>query len=283
MTIDPSSLDDLVEFLLSTRGRSEPRLTVSFDDGYEDSARYIQARAKRFPDVEWIFFICPAKIESRVGFRWDLAEQSLLANPDLAADREMPEGVDVAGESRREDLRRVAAMPQYRLADLELCWELQRLRNVALGNHTNSHMKPVLLSPEEARAEYDASIRDFERLFGPHRQFAFPFGAPEVEFDATHVAVLRQRGEDFVMWSTEQRPYESAERRPGAVLPRFPIDGTHSWRQAAFDLIVYTARARARRSGPRYEEGRVASGDPGSWAEEKGRVASVNVERARRR
>ena len=281
MSIHPSSLDDLIDFLLSTRERSQPWLTVSFDDGYADSATYIESRAQRYPDVEWLFFVCPAKVEHRAGFRWDLAEQRLLADAGLDVDREMSEGVDLSHENRREELREVAAMPQYRLAELEQCRQLERLPNVTLGNHTNSHIKPVLLTPEQARSEYEASIRDFERLFGPHRHFAFPFGTPEVEFDASHVAVLRQRGEDFLMWSTEQRPYEPSERRPRAVLPRFPVDGTHTWRQAAFDLIVYTARAKARATAPRYAEGLISSVDtPGSEPLGKGQSANADAERA---
>ena len=181
---------------------AQGRLTVSFDDGYRDAAEYVLSRAPRLPEVEWIYFVCPEKTELRTGFEWDAA-------PDLAP--------------------------------IELCHEIQRLPNAALGNHTNSHQRPVLVP--DFSVEIERSRRDFQRLFGPQLHFAFPFGVPGEDFSAEHVEELRALG-DFLIWSTEPRPFHPRERRAGAVLPRFAVDGTRSWKETAVHIALHALRAR---------------------------------------
>ena len=43
-------------------------------------------RAPRWPEVEWLYFVCPQKTERRVGFRWDLAEVLRRERPSLDGD-----------------------------------------------------------------------------------------------------------------------------------------------------------------------------------------------------
>ena len=114
---------------------------------------------------------------------------------------------------------------------------------MTLGNHSNVHHRPVLLTYAQVRAEYAASLRDFERLFGPCKHFAFPYGVPGVDFGRRDVAVLRGLG-SFLIWSTEPRPFEARERSPGAVLPRFAVDGTRTWKQTALQIAVHALRTR---------------------------------------
>ena len=97
------------------------------------------------------------------------------------------------------------------------------------------------MAPEACRAEYAASLRDFARLFGPARHFAFPYGIPEVDFGAAHVAMLRELGR-MQLWSTEPRPYAAREREAGAVLPRFAVDGTRTWRTTAAHIALHALR-----------------------------------------
>jgi len=225
-------IDRLIELLLQAC-----KLTVSFDDGYRDSAEYVLSRAPRFADVEWLYFVCPEKTERRAGFRWDLAE----TRPELSAESVMFGPVDLAGENSRAELLRLAAEPAFELASLDTCRQIQRLPNAALGNHTNLHHRPTLLTAEQFAAECAASTRDFERLFGPSRHFAFPFGVPGVDFSGDHVAALRRLG-DFLLWSTEPRPFHARERRAGAVLPRFAVDGTRSWKETAVHIALHCLR-----------------------------------------
>jgi len=220
----PEAIDALLELLLSARPGAG-WLTVTFDDGYQDAARYLATRAARFPRVRFLFFVCPEKLERRAGFRWDLVEEGLRAGrPREAMLPLLDAPAALEGENARPDLQGLAEHPAFALATLEEAQALTRLPNVSLGNHTNLHIPSARLPPEVAEADFRRSKADFERLFGPLRHFAFPYGTPRAHFRAEHVAMLRALG-DFELWSTESRPYRAGE---GGVLPRFPVDGSRS-------------------------------------------------------
>ena len=129
------------------------------------------------------------------------------------------------------------------LAELELCRAIGQLPNAALGNHTNLHQRPTLLLREQSREEFARSMRDFQRLFGAQRHFAIPFGVPHADFAGEHVEQLRALG-DFLIWSTEPRPFHARERRPGALLPRFAVDGTRTWKETAVHIALHALRSR---------------------------------------
>ena len=241
LTMAAPEIDALIGFLLHAAGRRDRWLTVSFDDGYRDSAGYVLDRAPRWPQVEWLYFVCPEKTERLVGFRWDLAEVLRREQPSLDRDSILFAPVDPGAENLRQDLRRLAARPEFALAELQECLRIQRLPNAALGNHSNAHQRAVLLTPEQFRADLDGSMSDFGRLFGPPRHFAFPFGVPEADFGASHVAAVRAHG-PVEIWSTEPRPYHPRERESLAVLPRFAVDGTRSWRESLAHIILRSLR-----------------------------------------
>jgi peptidoglycan/xylan/chitin deacetylase (PgdA/CDA1 family) len=230
LCIAPQALDDLIELLLSALGsRERGRLTVSFDDGYGDAAEYIASRAPRFPSVDFLFFVCPDKLEHRAGFRWDLVEELLRSGaPAEAARSRLFEPMQLELENQRPELLALGDHPDYRLVTVEQARALTAAPNVALGNHTNLHGVPASLPMATVVEEYGRSQEQFARLFGaPPRHFAFPFGTPRWQFDARHVEVARRFGIESV-WSTEGRPYLPSERRPGSVLPRYPVDGRWS-------------------------------------------------------
>ena len=235
LTMAPDEIDRLISFVQGAVGP----LTVSFDDGYLDSADYVLSRAARFPEVEWIFFLCPQKTERPAGFRWDLAER----RPSQDAQAILSAPVDVALENLRAELRALPRDPAFRLASVELCRRIQRLPNATLGNHTNVHHRPSELTCAQAVAEFAGSALDFERLFGPTAHFAFPFGVPGADFTARDLAILRKLG-SFILWSTEPRPFDEGERRAGAVLPRFAVEGTRSWKETALQIAVHALRTR---------------------------------------
>jgi peptidoglycan/xylan/chitin deacetylase (PgdA/CDA1 family) len=241
LTHEPGELDAAVELLLSARPPHGDRwLTLAFDDGYVDSLEYIATRAPRFPDVDFRFFICPAKVERRAGFRWDLVERALARGvPRAEALSLLDAPVDLATENDRADLRALGDDPDFRLATVDQLRQLQSLPNVLLGPHTNVHLRATALPDDVVREEYRQSVADFTRLFGPPREVAFPFGTPAHEFDARHVEMWRALG-DFPVWTTEPRPFRPEERQPRAVLPRFGADG----RFTAAELVGWvTARA----------------------------------------
>ena len=77
LNMPSAELDSLIDLLLASRTGDGRWLTVSFDDGYEDSARFIASRSPKYPGVDFMFFVCPEKLETRAGFRWDLAEEAM--------------------------------------------------------------------------------------------------------------------------------------------------------------------------------------------------------------
>lgn len=220
LCVEASVLEGLIELLLSARPRAGAGwLTVTFDDGYADAAHWLATRAWRFPEVEFLVFLCPEKIERRAGFRWDL-EASSARRADAVA-------FDVDTENTRPELLGLGDAFAYRLASLSALRELALLPNVTLGNHTNLHAIATTLPLETVAEDYLRSTRAFERLFGQQRHFAFPFGTPGKQFDGRHVELLRALGE-AIIWSTEARPSFTWERKPRAVLPRCPIIGGQS-------------------------------------------------------
>lgn len=247
LCIPPSTLDDLLEVLLSRRpGSSANWLSLSFDDGYRDAAEYVRTRAARFPAVEFFFFVCPQKVERRAGFRWDLVEQRLKGGvPRATALELLAEPHVVEWENARDDLHGLADEPDFAMVDLAEVRALAAMPNVIVGNHSTMHASPKSLSNEVAEADYRTSREDFERLIGPQKHFAFPFGTPRHHIEQRHVDVLRGLG-DFMVWTTEARPYRLSERRPGAVLPRFPIDGLKPASELAASIAARSVAFRLR-------------------------------------
>jgi hypothetical protein len=240
MVIEDSELDSLLELLSECTVRMAGPLTVSFDDGYADAARYVESRASRFPNVEWLYFVCPEKLVRRAGFRWDLGastpEVDVFGSP-----------FDVAAENRRTDLSGLADREDVRLLTVEECRDL-RDTGVVLGNHTNCHFKHAVMTSEASREDIRTSSRDFERLFGKTEHFAFPFGTPGYQFLDEHVEQVREAGYSFI-WSTEPRPYAPEERFHGAVLPRFPVFGRWSASKIALFVALWAFKWQVVRRG----------------------------------
>lgn len=234
LNMPPAELDALLELLVASQPRYAARwLSVTFDDGYADSAQYIASRAARFPDVEFTFFVCPGKLEARTGFRWDLAEEAMKAGrPRDEAIAGTDVAVELERENAREELKALSKHPDYALASVEEVNALLKFPNVRLGNHTNLHVSAMRTPDDVVRGDYSTSKAQFERLFGPMAQFAFPYGTPVHHFGPRHVEMLRALGQ-FEIWTTEARPYRLEERRPGAVLPRFPVNGGRTARELA--------------------------------------------------
>ena len=246
LAIRPEALDALVELLLSARpGPASGWLTVTFDDGYADATAWVAQRARRFPSVEFLCFVCPEKVTARAGFRWDLVEVATRSGLSLAdAQRSLRVPMALGQENARAELRSLGDHPDFRLSTVEELREVAALPNVSLGNHTDLHAVATSLAEGVFADEARRAHAGFEQLFGPVRHFAFPFGTPRREFDARHVAVLRRLG-DFLLWSTEARAFAPHERHPGAVLPRFPIDGTWPLPEVVGWLTARAWRARA--------------------------------------
>ncbi len=247
LNMPPGEIDTLLELLLTSRpGPASGWLTVSFDDGYRDAGEYLRSRAPQFPGVEFIFFVNPEKAERRSGFRWDLAELAIRGGtpkPEALATLDSP--LDGEKENERPELRALAEHPDFQLSTVEELEALAHLPNVSLGNHTDLHAPAMSIAEAVVAEDYRRSTERFARLFGPQRHFAFPFGSPKTYFSSRQVRQLRGLG-DFLIWSTEARPFRLDERRPGAVLPRFPIEGARPAAQVASMIAARSMSFRAR-------------------------------------
>lgn len=248
VSIPADELDELIRLVRLARGRTPLGLTVAFDDGYADACAYIRTRAPRNPDVEWLFFLCPEKTVLRAGYRWDAWElECPSAHPAEDVARRLTERYAPDEENYRKDLRRLGDHPSFRLATVEECRAIAGLPGVQLGNHTNSHQNAACLNERELMLDVSSSTRLFEALFGRQRHFAFPFGTPGVHVCDDQVRLVT-RVTDAVQWSTEARPYRLEERGLGALLPRFPIDGTRRARELFADIALRALRFRVRGS-----------------------------------
>lgn len=248
MRITTAALDRLLGYFAGPGGdtRSPGKLTVTFDDGYQGAAEYVKSRAPRFPHVEWLFFVCPEKTEHRVGYRWDVMEhnQPHATLEDLL--RELDRDLDLDAENKRPELHDVARLSAYRLASRSECLRLAELPNVRLGNHTNNHFNFSRLSSVDCEREIARSQGAFEASFGACQHFAFPFGSPGLHVTDAHVEAVAAQT-DALIWSTAASPYELRDRRPGVLLPRFPVFGTWEVEEVVAWVAVQCARFRARR------------------------------------
>ncbi len=243
-TIAPSALDELMHLVRAARelGGGPRRLTLAFDDGYRDAVDYVRKRAPDFPDMEWLVFVCPEKLLTRAAFRWDLWENELETRGTKVRLEAMQKGIEPLRENRRPELRALGNRKEYAIASVEECLSLLELKEVTLGNHTNTHLALSTVPDEVARLEVALSTSAFEHMFGPCTQFAFPFGVPSRDYRASDVEALKEIAPRAILWSTEPRPHLPSERRPGAVLPRIPVPGRWSAKAIAARLSILAKR-----------------------------------------
>lgn len=248
LSIPAHELDALIEVLLEAK---PARLSVTFDDGYREVARWISSRAAKFSSVDFTFFVCPEKAEQRAGFRWDLVEELLKRGMDRRREL-LGAPVELLRENMRGELRALSDHPDYELATIDELKGLTKFPNVLLGNHTSLHLSAANSPDAVVKADFERSTKAFTRLFGAPAQFAFPYGTPKHHFERKHVEWLRALG-DFSIWTTEARPYRLEELRPGGVLPRFPIDGRLSASELAGWIAARSLDFRARGTKHRYD------------------------------
>ncbi len=210
----PEQIDELLEYF----GGHPERLTLTFDDGYDDARQYIQSRASQHPDVSWRFMVCPQKTIERHSFTWDdwMLDGQNGDPMEFIADWEV---ATRAGESRAGGVATRAELGPYRLSTIDECLEVAELPNVELGDHTDNHYAMAWLSPEQVDQEILDSRSRFEAAFGEHRHFAFPFGAePHV---APHHIERAAELTDATVWTIDSRPFPVAQREVTPVRPRF--------------------------------------------------------------
>ncbi len=247
-TIPEDTLDELLGLTrIARRTMGGPlRLTIPFDDGYRDAVEYVRSRARRHPEIEWLVFVCPEKLVTRAGFRWDLWEADPLSRKGSIGPETMRNVTHPFLENHRPDLRRLGDRSEFRLATVAECRGLLELPGVELGNHTNSHLSLCAVDERAARLELERSAAAFVELFGQCAHFAFPFGVPGHDFDEAHVDALETILPGALLWTSEQRPYRPEERERKAPLPRVAAPGHWSARTIAVWLALLGKREAVR-------------------------------------
>lgn len=169
----------LLELLDLLYGQLGSRLIITFDDGYLDAIEFVETHSARYPKAEFILFLCPEKLVSKRGYRWDLVELRDQPKSQLA---HIHSNLDIRTENQRLDLEEVYRDSRFSLASVKRIVQVGRLANVSLGNHSNCHFNFAKLSQKDWQLELHNSFNLFEQHFGKTEHFAFPFGTPVSQF-----------------------------------------------------------------------------------------------------
>jgi peptidoglycan/xylan/chitin deacetylase (PgdA/CDA1 family) len=210
----------LSEALARLESRSLPSraLSVTFDDGYADNLT-VATPIMRERGIRPTVFVATGYLDGGLMFN-DAITEAVRAAPEQLDLGDLGFGLlelpDVA--ARRATIRRLVGELKYRPADErgEMAGEIFRragathpremmltsgqvraLRDagVEIGAHTATHPILTRLSPEAAREDIARSRHVLEGLLGePVRLFAYPNGRPVEDYDARHVAMVRDLG-----------------------------------------------------------------------------------------
>lgn len=212
-------LDDAAE-LLSKRRLPPGAVCITFDDGYADNFDIALPVLRKY-GVPATFFIASGYLDG--GIMWnDVVRESCRRSSDSSFLRylesqgkpgaestqfariglmhEMIKSLKYRGASERDELAgefrsELAVVPSdglmmssAQVAELATC-------GMEIGAHTVNH--PILknVSSQEARCEIEESRTHLQNIIGGNvSSFAFPNGRPEVDFDESHLAILRDLG-----------------------------------------------------------------------------------------
>lgn len=203
---------------LESRSLPARALSVTFDDGYADNLT-VAAPIMRERGIRPTVFVATGYLDGGLMFndaineavraapeRMDLDDLGLgrLELPDVLARRAAIRRLIEELKYRPADERRALAGEIFRRAgatpprDLMLTTpQLRALRDagVEIGAHTATHPILTRLSPEAAREDIARSRHVLEGILGePVRLFAYPNGRPGQDYDARHVAMVRELG-----------------------------------------------------------------------------------------
>ena len=213
LTITSKTLKELLSSLNRIAcGSDVGKLTITFDDGYMESLEFIQKNQSNYPNLSWIYFICPEKSIKNEGFEWD--------PPNKKAE----------------------------LSSIERCFSAHKKHSIKIGNHTNSHRSISTLSNDEIINEIQLSIKKLKDHNIDHTDFAFPYGYPNVHFTESQSTLIKneysRHSIDVSLWSTEPYPYP-AKSNP-IIIPRIPILGTEDSTSSLSKILMQSIKLKIR-------------------------------------
>jgi peptidoglycan/xylan/chitin deacetylase (PgdA/CDA1 family) len=255
----PEALDRL-----NTGALSAASAAITFDDGYRDNLE-VAAPLLRAAGMPATFFIATGFLEGGVMWNDCVTEavrrthRSCISLPELGV-----HGFRLSTELERWNaadmiIRRIKHLPFAKRADvvqqvLQVCkpklpadlmmtpTEVRALRaqGFDIGAHTRMH--PILsqLDSVSARSEIEGSRDDLRAILGEQVQlFAYPNGRKGVDFDDSHLKMVRQAGFQAAV-STDAGVVTSASNR--WLLPRYT-----PWRQSPLGFRLQLLRNQLRR------------------------------------
>jgi peptidoglycan/xylan/chitin deacetylase (PgdA/CDA1 family) len=234
---------DLETLLAAVRGEKElpeRAVLVTFDDGYRSMLRRAAPLLERYR-VPATMFLCTGPLETQ---RWFWFDAVALAEGDDAVER-----------WKRTDIgaweKRLAAVgpadPESPCAPLTVdeARELARRPGISIGAHSVWHPILANCSPERQRQEMEGSARQLESWLGARPLvFAYPNGAPQLDFDAATLDLARAAG--FVA-AFSTRPGFARPTEDPFALPRFLMLAGVSGAELAHRLAFSWHSAKARR------------------------------------
>lgn len=256
--------------LMPQRRLPRRALVITFDDGYADNAEIALPLLLRHGLVG-TFFVSTGFLDG--GRMWndtvietlrrtsradvDLAEFGLGAMPLGAPDQRrraiealLPKIKYLSPPGRQEALARLqelASAPPLPEGPMMTSDQVRQLHHsgMEVGGHTVYHPILAVLPDTEARDEIaNGQARLQELIDAPVNVFAYPNGRPERDFDARHVAMLRQLG--------FRGAVSTVAGTAGTVTDPFRLPRFTPWDESAWR---WTSRLLARRVA-------VASGEP---------------------
>ena len=243
-------LDEAVS-RLGTGTLPERAAAITFDDGYADNATNALPILRQH-GIRATFFIATSFLDG--GRMWnDSVIEAVRAHRGKALDLSDAGLGSFAVESdgqrrtaietllgrikyleplkRVETVERIVAIVEGDLPDdlMMRSGQVLELRNAGMqvGAHTCSHPILKIAADDDARAEITRSKIALESLLGESVSlFAYPNGKPDVDYSATHVAMVREAG--FVA-AVSTAPGIAMQSADVHQLPRFtPWDRTRS-------------------------------------------------------
>ena len=207
LTITTKTLEKILHSLNHvSQGHGAGEILVTFDDGYSETLEFIENKKHLFPNLSWIYFICPQKCARNENYVWDREETTI--------------------------------------SSLEKCLEASQKYSFKIGNHTNTHRAISTLSDKEIENEINDSIEILERYKIPHRDFAFPFGYPGVHFTDKQTKIIKRiylnHGINAKTWSTEPYPFNNTNEKES--IPRIPILGTETASSSLSKILMQSIK-----------------------------------------
>jgi peptidoglycan/xylan/chitin deacetylase (PgdA/CDA1 family) len=256
----------LPEALVRLQSRSLPSraVSVTFDDGYADNL-LVALPIMRARGVHATVFIATGYLDGGIMFN-DVITEAIRAAParfDLS-DFGLRVLDLVDHEARRKAISRLVGELKYRPANERRALateifertgvarppqlmlttpQVRKLRDagVEIGAHTATH--PILsrLGPAEARDDIAQGKTVLEGILGqPVRLFAYPNGRPGEDYDARHVAMVRELGFTAALSTSWGAAHADSDR---FQLPRVAPWDASAHRYAARLVRSYTQRA----------------------------------------